>query len=32
MSTHIFEALKDINKSCGKHPITNEPLKWEYVI
>lgn len=32
MSTYIFEALKDINKSCGKHPITNEPLKWEYVI
>jgi hypothetical protein len=32
IGSYIFEALKDINKSCGKHPITNEPLKWEYVI
>ena len=32
ISTHIFKALKDINKSSGIHPITGEPLKWEYVI
>lgn len=29
--SHISKCCKDQNKTCGKHPDTNEPLHWLYV-
>ena len=28
--SHISEVCKGKRKTCGKHPITNEPLHWRY--
>ena len=30
-SSSISRACNGMKNSCGKHPITGEPLKWEYV-
>ena len=29
-SSHITNCCKGDRKSCGKHPITGEPLRWKY--
>lgn len=29
---HISEVCRGRRKTCGRHPETDEPLKWEYVI
>lgn len=29
--SHISDVCKGKRKTCGKHPITNEPLHWKYV-
>ena len=29
--SHIIQVCKGKRNSCGKDPITEEPLRWEYV-
>lgn len=31
LRSHIAEQIQGKRKSCGKHPVTGEPLHWEYV-
>lgn len=31
LRTHIAAQIRGKRKSCGKHPITNQPLHWRYI-